>query len=206
MNYKILIYDDNHDLRNSLKLLLEAESEFEVVGDYEDCLDISRQTAELGPDVILMDIDMPKMNGVKGVALVKKDFPAVEVIMHTVFDDNDNIFDALTAGASGYILKNESNENVIHSIKELLAGGAPMSPSIARKLVKFHQQKPRLEANAILSPREMEIIQELSKGLSYKMVAAKLFISIETVRSHCKKIYEKLHVHSLAEALHKIKT
>ncbi|MBK7222482.1 MAG: response regulator transcription factor [Saprospiraceae bacterium] len=206
MNYKILIYDDNHDLRNSLKLLLEAESDFEVVGDYEDCLDIIRQTTELSPDVILMDIDMPKMNGVKGVTLVKKEFPAVEVIMHTVFDDNDNIFNALTAGASGYILKNESNENVIHSIKELLAGGAPMSPSIARKLVKFHQQKPRLEANAILSPREMEIIQELSKGLSYKMVAAKLFISIETVRSHCKKIYEKLHVHSLAEALHKIKS
>lgn len=206
MNYKILIYDDNHDLRNSLKLLLEAESDFEVVGDYEDCLDIIRQTTELSPDVILMDIDMPKMNGVKGVTLVKKEFPAVEVIMHTVFDDNDNIFNALTAGASGYILKNESNENVIHSIKELLAGGAPMSPSIARKLVKFHQQKPRLEPNAILSPREMEIIQELSKGLSYKMVAAKLFISIETVRSHCKKIYEKLHVHSLAEALHKIKS
>lgn len=185
---------------------MEAGQDFEVVGDFEHCLDICQQTAELKPDVILMDIDMPKMNGVQGVAMVKKEHPEVEVVMHTVFDDNDSIFNALAAGASGYILKNESNENVIQSLKELLKGGAPMSPTIARKLVKFHQQKPRLDPGAILSPREMEIIQELSKGLSYKMVAAKLFISIETVRSHCKKIYEKLHVHSLAEALHKMKS
>jgi DNA-binding NarL/FixJ family response regulator len=205
MKCKIVIYDDNNDLRKSLKLLLEAEGSFEVIGDYEHCMDVVKNTTAQKPDVIVMDIDMPRMSGVQGVALVKKEFPEVEVIMHTVFDDNDYIFDALKAGASGYILKNESNENVIQSIKELLVGGAPMSPSIARKLVNFHQQKSRFDPSVVLSPRELEIIQELSKGLSYKMVAAKLFISIETVRSHCKKIYEKLHVHSLAEALHKIK-
>lgn len=206
MTQKILIYEDNNDLRKSLAILLSMEDDFEVIGDFENCVNIKTDIEKSKPSIIIMDIDMPYMTGVEGVKIVKKHFPEIEIIMHTIFDDNDHIFDAIVAGASGYILKNESNENVILAIKELLNGGAPMSASIARKLIKHHQQKTIFTNTEALSPRELEVITELSKGLSYKMVAAKLFISIETVRSHCKKVYEKLQVHSLSEAMFKIKS
>lgn len=206
MTQKILIYEDNNDLRKSLAILLSMEDDFEVIGEFENCVNIKTDIEKSKPSIIIMDIDMPYMTGVEGVKIVKKHFPEIEIIMHTIFDDNDHIFDAIVAGASGYILKNESNENVILAIKELLNGGAPMSASIARKLIKHHQQKTIFTNTEALSPRELEVITELSKGLSYKMVAAKLFISIETVRSHCKKVYEKLQVHSLSEAMFKIKS
>ncbi|MFM2393022.1 MAG: hypothetical protein RLZZ546_1004 [Bacteroidota bacterium] len=202
---KILIYEDNNDLRKSLVKLLQMEESFEVVGHFENCVNIKSDIEKLHPSVIIMDIDMPYMTGVEGVVIAKQHFPEIEIIMHTIFEDNDHVFEAISSGANGYLLKNESNEKVISSIKDLLRGGAPMSSSIARKLLKHHQHKTKFTNTEALTPRELEIITELSKGLSYKMAAAKLFISIETVRSHCKKIYEKLQVHSLAEAVNKIK-
>jgi DNA-binding NarL/FixJ family response regulator len=152
-----------------------------------------------------MDIDLPGKSGIEGVREVKSAYPKVEVIMITVFEDDDRIFKALQAGATGYLLKKTSLHSMIQAIQEVHAGGAPMSPSIARKVLQMpFALKNDNVSEYNLSQREIEIMKLLSKGLSYKMVAEELFISIDTVRSYIKRIYEKLHVHSITEAIHKV--
>jgi DNA-binding NarL/FixJ family response regulator len=204
MKIKIAIYEDHHDLRANLKILLESQSDFEVVGTYANCLNIMENCKSAMPDVIVMDIDMPEMGGIEGVTLVKAHYPNIEIMMHTVFEDDVNIFNAIKAGASAYILKKNSFTDLPFSIRELIAGGSPMSPSIARRVLQqIHTPQKNKDLEG-LSERELEILNELAKGLSQKMIASKLSISIETVRTHCKKIYQKLHVHSLSEAIHKL--
>lgn len=202
---KVAIYEDNTGLRDILASIIRESEEFELAGEFGHCLDAVQNTEAYRPDVILMDIDMPSKTGIEGVKEVKAKHPEVEVIMNTVFDDDDRIFNAIKAGATGYLLKKNSLSTLLTSIREVKAGGAPMSPSIARRVLSM----PSLVSHEntgdhLLSERELCILKLLSKGLSYKMVAEELFISIDTVRTYIKRIYEKLHVHSVTEAVHKV--
>jgi DNA-binding NarL/FixJ family response regulator len=189
-------------------MLLSTEADFEVVGSYSHVLDCVDDVRESNPDVILMDIEMPGMTGIEAVKFLTKEFPHVQILMQTVFEDDDRVFDSICAGASGYILKNHLNTKLVEAIKELQFGGSPMSPSIARKVLGKLQQipqhvKPEAAPDYQLSPREKEVLSCIVNGLAYKMIADQLGISYETVRSHVKKIYEKLHVASLTEAVAK---
>lgn len=188
--------------------LLATEPEFEVVGTFSHVLDCVDDVRLCRPDLVLMDIEMPSRNGIEAVAAIKKELPHVLMLMQTVFEDDDRVFDSICAGASGYILKNHLNIRLGATIKELQFGGSPMSPSIARKVLNKMQLvagviNPEAAPDYHLSPREKEVLACLVNGLSYKMIAADLRISYETVRSHVKKIYEKLHVASLTEVVAK---
>ena len=156
------------------------------------------------PDIILMDIGLPGMSGINGVKIIKEKYPEIEIIMITVYDDSHKIFDSLCAGASGYLLKNMPLTDVKNCLEQTYKGGSSMSPSIARKVINyFHSPKPVKNKSEILSDREKEIVMGLVEGLSYKMLADRLKISIETVRGHIKHIYKKLHVHCKAEVITK---
>lgn len=204
MPIRILIYEDNAPLRDSLRILLSGLDQFDLVGAFGDCLNIENEIRQLDPDVILMDIDMPGRSGIEGAYLAKQVNPATEVLMLTVFDDNDKVFHALCAGASGYLLKKTSPSKILEAIEDIYNGGAPMTPSVARKVLDLFPRQPAVNAELDkLTPREQGVLRSLSGGNSYKMVADDLSISIETVRTHIKRIYEKLHVHSVAEAIAK---
>lgn len=205
MNTSIVIYEDNQQLRSSLSNLIRLTGEYEVLGAFPDCQEVIGQVQGYEPDVILMDIDMPVINGIEAVKLIRQFDKKVQIIMLTVFDDNNHVFDAICAGANGYLLKKYISEKLISSIQEVLGGGAPMSPGIARMIINSMQQSVKQVAvnNYQLTPREKDILGLLSKGNSYKLIAAELNISIETVRTHLKNIYDKLHVHSQIEAVSK---
>jgi len=208
MGLRIFIFDDNKNIRESITLLLATEKDFEVVGSSSHVLNCIDDVREYKPDVILMDIEMPGMSGIQAMRSIKKEFPHVQILMQTVFEDDDRVFDSICAGASGYILKNFLNTKLIDSIKELQYGGSPMSPTIARKVLTRMQQipehvKPAEAPDYHLTNREKEVLACMVNGLSYKMIADQLNISYETVRSHIKKIYEKLHVASLTEMVAK---
>ena len=155
----------------------------------------------LQPDVVLMDIGMPNTDGISGVKQIKKIFPHIRIIMQTVFEDEEKIFASLQAGAEGYLLKNATAEKITQSIEEVYQGGASMTPSVALRVMKYFNQEKTSAADYSLTPKEKEVLSLLADGNSYKMVADKLGISYFTVNSHIKKIYEKLHVHSLGEAV-----
>ncbi len=208
MGLRIAIFDDNKNIRESIGMLLQTEPDFELVGSYCHVLDCVDDIRESKPDVVLMDIEMPGMNGIEAVLQIKKEFPQVQILMQTVFEDDDRVFDSICAGASGYLLKNFLNTKLVDSIRELQYGGSPMSPSIARKVLNKMQCvssiiKPDEAPDYHLTAREKEVLSCLVNGLSYKMIGADLNISYETVRSHVKKIYEKLHVASLTEVVAK---
>jgi DNA-binding NarL/FixJ family response regulator len=208
MSLRIAIFDDNKNIRESISMLLKTVKEFEVVGSYSHVLDCVEDVKECRPDVVLMDIEMPGMTGIEAVQKIKKDLPHIQILMQTVFEDDERVFDSICSGASGYILKNHLNVKLVDAIKEMQFGGSPMSPSIARKVLNKMQSvqqfiKPEQAPDYNLTPREKEVLACIVEGLSYKMVADKLFISYETVRSHVKKIYEKLHVASLTEVVAK---
>ncbi|RFM26826.1 response regulator [Deminuibacter soli] len=207
MHTRIALFDDNRHIRDSIVHLLATEPDFEVTGVFENVLSCVEDCAACTPDVVLMDIEMPGMTGIEAVKLLKKEMPYLLIMMQTVFEDNDRVFEAICAGASGYILKNHLNTRLTAAIKELQTGGSPMSPGIARKvLTRLQQLTPAAQAPAEdyhLTAREKDVLACIVNGLSYKMVAAELGISYETVRSHIKKIYEKLQVASLTEAVAK---
>ena len=208
MGLRIAIFDDNKNIRESIFFLLKMEQEFEVVGSFSNVMDCINEIKECRPDVVLMDIEMPGMSGIEAVRTIKKEFPQTQILMQTVFEDDDRVFDSICAGASGYNLKNFLNTRLVESIKELQFGGSPMSPSIARKVLTRMQQipehvKPEEIPDYHLTKREKEVLACMVNGLSYKMISDQLNISYETVRSHIKKIYEKLHVASLTEMVAK---
>ena len=201
---KVIIFDDNDSLRDSISMLLQDNADFTLAGSYSHCLDVIANITNTKPDVVIMDIDMPGMNGIEGVKLIHKNFPAVQILMLTVFDDDEKVFAAIKAGANGYILKNAEPQRLLHAISEVYNGGAPMTPGIAKKiLLQFQTILPEEEEDYHLSTREKEVLSLLVDGLSYKMIAAKLSITYDTVRAHMKKIYEKLHVASMTEAVAK---
>ena len=208
MGLRIAIFDDNKNIRESISLLLATVPQFDVVGSFCHVLDCIDDIKDSKPDIVLMDIEMPGMTGIEAVTKIKKEYPHVQVLMQTVFEDDDRVFDSICAGASGYILKNFLNTKLVDSINELQYGGSPMSPSIARKVLNKMQSvsaiiKPEEAPDYHLTAREKEVLSCLVNGLSYKMIGADLNISYETVRSHVKKIYEKLHVASLTEVVAK---
>jgi len=204
MATNIIIYEDNASLRESLANLLTLTEEYAVMGAFPDCRQVEAQVKELQPAVILMDIDMPGINGIKAVKQIRAFNQEVQIIMLTVFDDNNHVYDALCSGANGYLLKKYVSDKLIYSIQEVLQGGAPMSPSIARMVINNMQQAGASPANDYqLTNREKDILQSLSKGNSFKLIAADLGISLDTVRTHIKRIYDKLHVRSQIEAVSK---
>ncbi len=204
MPIRVLLYEDNVALRDSLRILLSGLDQFDLIGAFGDCRNVQDEVLRLDPDVILMDIDMPVRNGIEGTFLAKKVNPSVEVLILTVFDDNDKVFQAICAGASGYLLKKTPPVRILEAIEDIYNGGAPMTASIARKVLDlFPRQQAINNELDKLTPREQEVLRSLAAGNSYKMVAEALGISIETVRTHIKRIYEKLHVHSVAEAIAK---
>ena len=201
---KVIIYDDNDSLRDSISMLLQDNADFTLAGSYYHCLDVIENITNTKPDVVIMDIDMPGMNGIEGVKLIRKKFSAVQILMLTVFDEDEKVFAAIKAGAGGYILKNAEPQSLLHAISEVYNGGAPMTPGIARKVLhQFQTILPEEEKDYHLTAREKEVLSLLVYGLSYKMIAAKLNINYDTVRAHMKKIYEKLHVASMTEAVAK---
>ena len=199
---KVAIYDDNKARRESLEAIINLTPEFAFCGSYADCSNIIENTKLDEPEVILMDIEMPDVNGIEGVKKVKQYFPLVKIIMQTAFDDDNKVFAAIQAGAEGYILKTASVIQITQSIDEVFKGGAVMTPSIALKVMRhFNQQQNTSIKQYNLSPKENEVLKFLAQGLSYKMIADNMGISYFTVNNHIKKIYEKLHVNSLGEAV-----
>ena len=195
---KIFIYDDNEPRKDSLKALLDLSVNLLYVGAASDCSLVESDMKIYQPDVVLMDINMPNVNGIEGLKRLKTAYPNIKVLMQTVFDDNDKIFTSIRNGASGYILKKESPQRIIQAIFEVYEGGAAMNPGIAKKVLEYFQ--PSVHEHH-LSERETQVLSLLAQGLSYKMIAGKLGLSFHTVNSHVKKIYEKLHVASLGEAI-----
>lgn len=204
---KISIFDDSPGRQESIKLLIEEQPDMQLSGIYENCESLVENIELLTPDVVLMDIDMPVVNGIEGVKLIRENFPDVVIIMQTVFEDEQSIFEAIQAGAHGYILKTARPAKLIEAIRDSLEGGAPMTPIIAKKVLENFRKQP-IHANPEipqLTAKENEILAALEKGMSYKMIASDQNISWHTVNSHVKKIYEKLHVHSATEAINKMR-
>lgn len=201
MPITILVFEDNDLLRDSLSSLVALNPNYKLVAAYSNVMQAKAQIFQHKPDVVLMDIDMPGRTGIEAVHEIRTFNTTLPVIMLTVFDDNVHVLEAIKAGASGYLLKKHISTKLFESITEVLEGGAPMSPSIARMVIS-NMQRPS-ENPYQLTPREKEILTALSTGNSYKMIAAQFTISIDTVRTHIKKIYEKLHVHSQTEAVSK---
>lgn len=198
---RIVVFDDNVQRRKSLEALIAISPIMEFAGGFPDCSNVIYHLEKLQPDVVLMDIAMPNVDGIQGVSLIKKHLPEVRIIMQTIFEDNQKIFASLQAGAEGYILKNTPGEKILQSIEEVYNGGAFMTPSVALQVIRFFNHPKNTTNQYNLTSKEKEVLTFLSEGKSYKMVASLLDISYFTVNSHIKKIYEKLQVHSVGEAV-----
>jgi len=204
MAIKVSIYEDNITLLDSLSFLMQGTEGFELCNASSSAVNILAQCREKTPDIILMDIDMPELSGIEATRLVKDAFPDVNIMMFTVFEDREKIFDALCAGATGYLLKKTPLTQIIASIEELYRGGSPISSGIARKVLEYFTKSSGNSGKKEvyqLSARETEILRRLVMGDSYKMVADACFISIGTVYSHINSLYKKLHVNSKSEAV-----
>jgi DNA-binding NarL/FixJ family response regulator len=202
MSIRIFVIDDNKDRRESLQYLISMYADLELAGMAANGENIVEKIAEASPNVVLMDIDMPVVNGIEATRLIKATFPEVIVMMQTVFEDDEKVFESIKSGASGYLLKKTSPERIIEAIRDVAEGGSPMSPVVAAKVLQFFQQSVPKNEYA-LTEREKSILSLLVEGLSYKMIASNENISYHTVNSHIRKIYEKLHVHSIGEAISK---
>ncbi len=202
---KVVIFEDNKHLRESLYYLVNGTQGFVCSGAFPDCSDLLFNIKQSAPDVILMDIEMPGMSGIEAVKIIKASFPDIQILMQTVFYDDENIFQAICAGASGYILKTTSPAGYIEAIRDVNSGGSPMSGSIARRVLEIFQKNitPVSSVDYNLTPKEKEILQCMVHGKSFKMIAEALGITYETVRTHMKNIYLKLHVNSNTEAVSK---
>jgi DNA-binding NarL/FixJ family response regulator len=198
MLIRIFIYDDSQDRRDSLRALLQLNEEFVCVGEAPNCKNVSQEMQDTLPDVVLMDINMPEVDGLEGLRLIKTQFPKIKVLMQTAFDDSDKVFTSIKNGASGYILKSDRPLQILQAIMEVFEGGAMMNPGIAQKVLDYFKPKP---LKSPLSSKELEVLEMLSEGLSYKMIADRMGVSYNTVNTHTKRIYEKLHISSLGEAI-----
>jgi DNA-binding NarL/FixJ family response regulator len=204
---RVTIFEDYADMRDVLATLLENSADHCLVGAFPNAVDVLNVVKKYKPDVVLMDLQMPGISGIEATRLIKSKYPEVQVLVQTIFDDNERVFAALCMGASGYILKSTPADKILDAITDTYNGGSPMSPSIARKVLTMLTENQTGYSSQddyqTLSPREKEVLGHLSKGRSYKMIADECGISYGTVNSHLKKIYEKLHVHSATEAVQK---
>jgi len=205
MRINVAIFEDNRNLREGLFQLVDGTDGFRCVGAFPNCDRLIQNIKESKPDVVLMDIEMPGLSGIEAIKILKENFPEVKVLMETIFEDNNKIFDSICNGAEGYILKNTSPVLILSAIKEIYEGGAPMTPSVASKVLKMFKNNfgSTSKEELDLTEREKEILRSLVEGMSYKMIAATYFISIDTVSGHIKNIYKKLQVHSKGEAVAK---
>lgn len=204
MSITLAIVEDLDEVREGLEQFIALNKEFQVLDTFRTAEEALYELPRLRPDIVIMDINLPGINGIDCIKEVKKKIPNTQFMMFTVYENDEKVFEALKAGASGYLLKNTGLLQMIEALKELHNSGSPMSANIARKLVTvFREQEKKFDDIENLSPRENEILQLLSKGLLYKEIAEQLSISISTVRQHIHKIYEKLHVQNRTEAINK---
>lgn len=202
---KVAIVEDDKALSEQLGRLISLEPDFECVSIYNRSFDFLNDIAGLKADVVLMDISMPGINGIECVRQVKMSGKVIQVIMHTVFDDEEKIFDALKYGATGYILKGSTPSEIYESIRSVYKGGSPMSSVIARKVVNsFSSRHQAIKLDQALTEKEIQIVEQLAKGLRYAEIGEKMNISIDTVRTHIRHIYEKLQVNSRTGAINKV--
>jgi DNA-binding NarL/FixJ family response regulator len=205
MSISLVIVDDLPEVREGLKQFISLNPEFKVLDTFSSAEEALYELPKLNPDIVIMDISLPGMNGIECIRLVKDKSPGTQFMMFTVYENDEKVFEALKAGASGYLLKNTGLVQMIEALKELHTGGSPMSANIARKLVTLFREKekdaPEIE---LLTKREYELLQLLSKGLLYKEISGQLNITMNTVKQHIHNIYEKLHVQNRTEALNKV--
>mgnify|MGYP001033083326 CR=1 FL=1 len=202
MNYfrsRIVIVEDNDAVREGFSLIINSVSKYYVVAGYDNAEEALKNLKKDKPDIVLMDLELPGMNGIDAIAAIKKTNPNIDLIVNTIYENSDLVFQALCAGAAGYITKNTSHSELLNAIDEVINGGAPMSSKIAKMVVSSFQKNP----NSPLSNRETEVLELLSQGKSYSMIAQELFITKETAKSHIKNIYSKLQVNSKSEAIAK---
>lgn len=193
----VLIIEDDAEIRNSFALIVNSSQKFSVVNSYSNCEDAIKHLAHDKPDYVFMDIELPGMNGIQGTKIIKDKYPSAEIVMVTVYEDNELVFEALKAGASGYITKSSNHLELLSALEEISRGGAPMSSKIARLVIdNFH-----INPNSPLTKRETEILQLISEGKTYTQISEELFISKETAKTHIKNIYSKLQVNSKSQAL-----
>lgn len=199
---KIILVEDKEEIRKNLEILLNSNEETECLKTFPNSETAIKQVPALKPDVILMDINLPGISGIECTKIIKSQFPEIQIIILTMYEDSDLVFKALSYGATGYLLKRTTSNQLIESIKEVFAGGSPMSMEIARMVVNsFKNEEKNENIEDKLTTREWEILGFLSKGMRYKEIAEQLFISVETVRSHLRKIYSKLQVSSATQAV-----
>lgn len=199
---KVSIVDDDEGIRSSLASLIRRAPALKFIGDYANAEIALKEIPKNPPDVVLMDINMPGMKGFDCVRELKVQLPKVQFLMLTVYEDSDSLFNSLKAGASGYLLKRTATKNLIEAIRDVHAGGSPLSPQLARRVVMFfNEPAEKRDEMASLTPGEREFLEQLAKGYAYKEIADRMNISIDTVRSYVRTVYEKLHVHSRTEAV-----
>ena len=205
MEIRVAIFEDNRSMREGLYQLINGSKGFTCTGAFPNCDDLERRIKSASPDVIVMDIEMPGMSGIEGVKVVKEKFPDIKILMETIFEDDQKIFDSICAGAEGYILKNTAPVDILSAIQEIYEGGSPMTPTIANRVLKMLKNQRTSDASNIfnLTEREKKILACLVEGMSYKLIAEECAISIDTVNVHIKNIYKKLQVHSKSEAVAK---
>jgi DNA-binding NarL/FixJ family response regulator len=202
MSITVAIVEDNPDYRMGTSFVLRSSSGCSCVGAYETAEELIDAFDEIAPDVVLMDIGLPGMSGIEATAYLKKEHPRVEIIILSVYEDDDNVFRAICAGASGYVTKPVMPQQLLDAVEHAFGGGTPMSPHIARKVLQmFKQHVPPAKADYNLTERECEVLRLLTQGDDYKEIADKLFLSVYTVRAHIRNIYDKLHVHSKSQAV-----
>lgn len=202
MQIKVAIVDDDEGIRGSLSALIERAAGFKLTGQFANGEAAVKEIPKLAPDVVIMDINLPGMKGYECVRQLKAANPAVQFLMLTVYEDSDSLFNSLRAGASGYLLKRTASARLLEAIRDVYEGGSPMTPQLARRVVLFFT-KPAMETSPLakLTPAEREFLEQLSKGYAYKEIADRMNISIDTVRSYVRTVYEKMHVHSRTEAV-----
>lgn len=203
---KVLLVEDLEEVVDGLSAFIQADAELQLAGVYRTAEAALLEVSLLQPDVILMDINLPGMSGIECVKRIKQELPQIQIMMFTVYENNEQVFEALKNGASGYLLKKTAPLQIVEAIKDLTKGGSPMSATIARKLVAIFQQQNNIQtpAAAVLSQREKEVLTHLAKGLLYKEIAAQMGLSFHTVRQHIGNIYQKLHVQNKTEAINKV--
>ncbi len=208
MEIKVAIFEDNKLVRDALEAILNGTAGYTCCGTFPDGSRWEEKIKRAAPDVVLMDIEMPGLNGIEIARLVQQQYPDIKIVIQTVFNDSEKIFQALCAGASGYILKNDPPQKCLEAIKEVYSGGASMNVSVAKKALAFFSSAvfnnfPVTDEEHNLSQREKEILLLMAEGIDYKSIAEKIFIGYDTVRTHVKHIYKKLHVNSRSEAITK---
>lgn len=198
---RIAIVEDDDELRTHLAELIGSVPDFALVGQYSRPNEAAVHMARANPHVILMDINLPVISGIECARLVKQQLPSTQIVMLTVYEDSESIFQSLKAGASGYLLKRTPSAKIIEAIREVRQGGSPMSSQIARRVVQYFNQQDPASGLENLSERELEVLDSLSRGCLYKEIAGHLGVTIDTVRKHLQNIYQKLHVHNRTEAV-----